>query len=48
MWQRLARLKKTIDPAPTFAEVGYLRLCTFHANNANQLLDRLLQFPAAH
>ena len=31
-------------PAITFAETGHLCLCTLHANNANQALDRIIHF----
>jgi twitching motility protein PilU len=30
--------------ALTFAETGHLCLCTLHANNANQAIDRILSF----
>jgi twitching motility protein PilU len=37
-----------MQQALTFAETGHLCLCTLHANNANQALDRIQSFfPAA-
>ncbi len=42
------RAAETIQQALTFAETGHLCLCTLHANNANQALDRIQSFfPAA-
>jgi len=38
------RTKETMQHAITFAETGHLCLCTLHANNANQALDRILHF----
>jgi twitching motility protein PilU len=38
------RTKETMQHALTFAETGHLCLCTLHANNANQALDRILHF----
>ncbi len=38
------RTKETMQYATTFAETGHLCLCTLHANNANQALDRILHF----
>ncbi|MBT8139789.1 MAG: PilT/PilU family type 4a pilus ATPase [Gammaproteobacteria bacterium] len=38
------RTKETMEHAITFAETGHLCLCTLHANNANQALDRILHF----
>ncbi|MGY6276811.1 PilT/PilU family type 4a pilus ATPase [Methylomonas sp. MgM2] len=38
------RTKETMQHAVTFAETGHLCLCTLHANNANQALDRILHF----
>lgn len=38
------RTKETMEQAITFAETGHLCLCTLHANNANQALDRILHF----
>jgi twitching motility protein PilU len=38
------RTKQTMEHAITFAETGHLCLCTLHANNANQALDRILNF----
>ena len=38
------RSAETMDYAVAFAETGHLALCTLHANNANQALDRILHF----
>ncbi len=38
------RNKETMDYAITFAETGHLCLATLHANNANQALDRIINF----
>ncbi len=38
------RTRETMEHAVTFAETGHLCLCTLHANNANQALDRILHF----
>ena len=38
------RTKQTMDYAVTFAETGHLCLATLHANNANQALDRIINF----
>ncbi|WP_417766271.1 PilT/PilU family type 4a pilus ATPase [Spongiibacter tropicus] len=38
------RTRETMEHAITFAETGHLCLCTLHANNANQALDRILHF----
>ncbi|MGK0500658.1 MAG: twitching motility protein PilU [Oceanicoccus sp.] len=38
------RTRETMQNAITFAETGHLCLCTLHANNANQALDRILHF----
>jgi twitching motility protein PilU len=38
------RSRETMEHALTFAETGHLCLCTLHANNANQALDRILHF----
>ncbi len=38
------RSQDTMEHAITFAETGHLCLCTLHANNANQALDRILNF----
>ncbi|MEE4361222.1 MAG: PilT/PilU family type 4a pilus ATPase [Pseudomonadales bacterium] len=38
------RTRETMDYAVTFAETGHLCLCTLHANNANQALDRIINF----
>ncbi len=39
-----ARSRETMEYALTFAETGHLCLCTLHANNANQALDRIIYF----
>lgn len=41
------RTRETMDHAITFAETGHLCLCTLHANNANQALDRIIHFFAS-
>lgn len=38
------RTRETMDHAIAFAETGHLCLCTLHANNANQALDRIINF----
>lgn len=38
------RTRETMEHAIAFAETGHLVLCTLHANNANQALDRVLNF----
>ncbi len=38
------RTREAMDHAISFAETGHLVLCTLHANNANQALDRILHF----
>ena len=38
------RTAETMMQAMTFAETGHLCLCTLHANNANQALDRIQSF----
>lgn len=38
------RSRETMDYAIAFAETGHLCLCTLHANNANQALDRIINF----
>lgn len=38
------RTRETMDHAIAFAETGHLCLCTLHANNANQALDRIIHF----
>ena len=38
------RTRETMESAITFAETGHLCLCTLHANNANQALDRIMHF----
>ena len=38
------RTRETMEHAITFAETGHLCLCTLHANNANQAIDRILHF----
>lgn len=38
------RTRESMDHAIAFAETGHLVLATLHANNANQTLDRILNF----
>jgi twitching motility protein PilU len=38
------RTRETMENAIAFAETGHLVLCTLHANNSNQALDRVLHF----
>ncbi|MBV1876463.1 MAG: PilT/PilU family type 4a pilus ATPase [Pseudomonadales bacterium] len=38
------RTRETMDKAVVFAETGHLCLATLHANNANQALDRIINF----
>jgi twitching motility protein PilU len=38
------RARETMDLAIAFAETGHLCLSTLHANNANQALDRIINF----
>ncbi len=38
------RTREAMEHAISFAETGHLVLCTLHANNANQALDRILHF----
>ena len=38
------RTRETMEHALTFAETGHLCLSTLHANNANQALDRVINF----
>ena len=38
------RSRETMQHAITFAETGHLVMCTLHANNANQALDRIHHF----
>ncbi len=38
------RTRESMEHALTFAETGHLCLCTLHANNANQAMDRILHF----
>ncbi len=38
------RTRETMEYSVTFAETGHLCLCTLHANNANQALDRIIHF----
>jgi twitching motility protein PilU len=38
------RDRQTMDHAIAFAETGHLCLATLHANNANQALDRIINF----
>tara|TARA_R110002110_G_scaffold333755_2_gene544552 strand:- start:119339 stop:120481 length:1143 start_codon:yes stop_codon:yes gene_type:complete len=42
------RSAETMAQALTFAETGHLCLCTLHANNANQALDRIQSFFTAN
>lgn len=38
------RTREGMDYAISFAETGHLVLCTLHANNANQAIERILNF----
>jgi len=38
------RTRETMDHAIAFAETGHLCLATLHANNANQAMDRVINF----
>ena len=38
------RDKETMEYAIAFSETGHLCLCTLHANNSNQALDRIINF----
>jgi len=38
------RTRETMDHAIAFAETGHLCLSTLHANNANQAMDRIINF----
>ncbi|MDE2254507.1 MAG: PilT/PilU family type 4a pilus ATPase [Betaproteobacteria bacterium] len=38
------RDRETMDHAVAFAETGHLALATLHANNANQAIDRIINF----
>jgi len=38
------RSRETMQHAIAFAETGHLCLCTLHANNANQALERIIHF----
>jgi twitching motility protein PilU len=38
------RERETMEHAITFAETGHLCLSTLHANNANQAMDRVINF----
>jgi len=38
------RARETMDYGITFAETGHLCLSTLHANNANQAMDRIINF----
>jgi twitching motility protein PilU len=38
------RDRETMEHAVTFAETGHLCLATLHANNANQAIDRIINF----
>ncbi|EQD77712.1 type IV pilus (Tfp) assembly protein ATPase component PilU [mine drainage metagenome] len=38
------RTRETMSHAVNFAETGHLVLCTLHANNANQAMERIIHF----
>jgi len=38
------RTREAMEHAITFSETGHLVLCTLHANNANQAMDRIIHF----
>ena len=38
------RTRETMEHAINFSETGHLCLCTLHANNANQAIDRIIHF----
>jgi twitching motility protein PilU len=38
------RDRETMEHVPAFAETGHLAISTLHANNANQALDRIVNF----
>jgi twitching motility protein PilU len=38
------RERETMDHVIAFSETGHLCMCTLHANNANQALDRIISF----
>ncbi len=38
------RSRETMEHAIAFSETGHLVLCTLHANNANQAIDRVIHF----
>ncbi|MET0331093.1 MAG: PilT/PilU family type 4a pilus ATPase [Dyella sp.] len=38
------RTRETMEHAINFAETGHLVMCTLHANNANQAIDRIIHF----
>ncbi len=38
------RTRETMEHAINFSETGHLCLCTLHANNANQTMDRIINF----
>lgn len=38
------RDRETMEYAVAFSETGHLCLCTLHANNANQAIDRIINF----
>ena len=38
------RTREGMDHAVAFAETGHLVFCTLHANNANQAIDRMINF----
>ncbi len=40
------RERETMDHVIAFSETGHLCMCTLHANNANQALDRVINFYA--
>jgi twitching motility protein PilU len=42
IWE--VRTREGMDHAVVFAETGHLVLCTLHANNANQAIDRMINF----
>ena len=38
------RTRETMEHAVNFSETGHFCLCTLHANNANQAMDRIIHF----
>jgi twitching motility protein PilU len=38
------RERETMDHVIAFSETGHLCMCTLHANNSNQALDRIISF----